>query len=99
VGEAHRRQTRAQMDDDDRRAFKEKWEYRAAVRRFQSAFEAAERLAEAERALLLKEVASWLLQNLPNVISEERETARVVGVEIEIGRPDAGRHDDPPEAA
>jgi hypothetical protein len=38
--------------DDDRAAFREAWKYRAAVRRFPSAFEAAEQLAEAEAILL-----------------------------------------------
>ncbi len=67
--------------DDDRAAFKEAWKYRAALRRFQSAFEAAEGLAEAERQLLLEQVASWLLQHMPIGWSEEPKTAEVVATE------------------
>jgi hypothetical protein len=45
--------------DDDRAAFREAWKYRTAVRRFQSAFAAAEELAEPERQLLLEQVAGY----------------------------------------
>jgi hypothetical protein len=87
--------------DDDRSAFRESWKYRVAVRRFQSAFEAAEGLAEAERQLLLEQVANWLLQHMPGVPSEESKTAKVVRVEISQGgvASPSGRDDDPPEAA
>ncbi len=74
--------------DDDRRAFREQWELRVALRRFESAFEAADRLPEAERAALLKVVASRLLQNLPEVPSGESSTAEV----------EAGGHDNPSDA-
>jgi len=85
--------------DDDRQAFREQWDYRVAVRRFQSAFEAADRLAKAERTLLLKEVAERLLQNLPHVSSEEPDTPRVASIETEEGQPEAGRPDNPSDAA
>jgi len=87
--------------DDDRAAFKEAWRYRAAVRRFQSAFEAAEQLADPERQLLLEQVATWLLEHMPNVPSEQPKTAEVVGIEMNQSdiQPLSGRDDDPPEAA
>jgi hypothetical protein len=87
--------------DDDRAAFKEAWKYRAAVRRFQSAFEAAEQLAEPERQLLLEQLGNWLLEHMPNVPSEQPKTAEVVGIEMNLAgtQPLSGRDDDPPEAA
>jgi hypothetical protein len=87
--------------NDDRSAFRESWKYRVAVRRFQSAFEAAEGLAEAERRLLLEQVGSWLLQHMPSVPSGESKTAKVVHVEISQGGVESpsGRDDEPPEAA
>ena len=87
--------------DDDRRAFKEAWDYRVAVRRFESAFEAAERLAAAERQLLLEQVARWLLQHIQNVPSEEQKTVRVLGIEINQADtpPISARDDEPPETA
>jgi hypothetical protein len=87
--------------DDDRAAFREAWKYRVALRRFQSAFEAAERLAEAERQQLLEQVANWLIQQMPNVQSEEPKTAEVVGIEMnQVGTELlSGRDDDPPETA
>jgi hypothetical protein len=57
--------------DDDRSPSRREWEYRAAVRRFQSAFEAAERLQETDRQLLLEQLGEWLLRHIPNVPSEE----------------------------
>jgi hypothetical protein len=87
--------------DDDKRSFKEAWDYRVAVRRFESAFEAAERLAVAERQLLLEQVARWLLQHIPKVPSQEQNTVKVVGIEINQvdTRPISPRDDEPPEAA
>jgi len=87
--------------DDDRSAFRESWKYRVAVRRFQSAFEAAEGLAEAERQLLLEQVGNWLLQHMPSVPSEESKIAEVVRIEISHGgiESSSGRDDDPPEVA
>jgi hypothetical protein len=87
--------------DDDRRAFREAWDYRVAVRRFESAFEAAERLAAAERQLLLEQVARWLLQHIKNVPSEEQKTVKVLGIEINQAdtQPISPRDDEPPEAA
>jgi hypothetical protein len=87
--------------DDDRRAFKEAWDYRVAVRRFESAFEAAERLAAAERQLLLEQVARWLLQHFRTPPSEEQKTVKVLGIEISQADtpPISARDDEPPEAA
>jgi hypothetical protein len=87
--------------DNDRRAFKEAWDYRVALRRFESAFEAAERLAAAERQVLLGQVARWLLQHIRNVPSEEQKTVKVLGIEInEVHtQPRSARDDEPPEAA
>ncbi len=85
--------------DEDRAAFREAWKYRAAVRRFESAFEAAEQLAEAERQLLLEQVANWLLQHMPNVPLEEPKTTEVVGIETNQAGDQAAQDDDPPEAA
>ena len=87
--------------DDARAAFKEAWKYRAALRRFQSAFEAAEGLAEAERQLLLEQVASWLLQHMSTGRSEEPKTAEAVATETNraSAQPLKGEDGEPPEAA
>jgi hypothetical protein len=87
--------------DDDRAAFKEAWKYRAAVRRFPSAFEAAEQLADPERQLLLEQLANWLLEHMPNVSPEQPKTAEGVGIEMDEAdtQPLSGRDNDPPEAA
>ena len=68
---------------------------------FESAFEAAERLAAAERQLLLEQVARWLLQHIKNVPSEEQKTVKVLGIEINQAdtQPISARDDEPPEAA
>lgn len=87
--------------DDDRVAFKEAWKYRAAVRRFQSAFEAAEQFADAERQLLLEQLANWLVQHMPNVPVGTPKTGEVVGIEMNQAgtQPLNSRDGDPPEAA
>jgi hemerythrin len=87
--------------DDDRRAFREAWEHRVAVRRFQSAFEAADRLPEADRQLLLEQVGEWLLQHIPNVPAQEQKAAEVESIQTNQvdAQPLSGRDDDPPGAA
>jgi len=82
--------------DDDRRAFSKAWKYRMAVRRFQSAFEAVDGLADAERRLLLEQVANWLLEHMPGVPSQEPRTAEVAS---EIDQVAPSHDDEPPEAA
>lgn len=62
--------------------FDEVVEYRIAVRRFESAFEACERLPHENRQLLLKEVANRLAQQMPEAPSEEQTEVKVIGIEI-----------------
>jgi len=82
--------------DDDRSAFREAWKYRVATRRLQSAFQAVGGLADAERQLLLEQVAHWLLRHMPGVPSGEPRTAEVVTSEIDQAAPSPD--DDAPEA-
>jgi hypothetical protein len=86
--------------DDDKRAFREAWEYRVAVRRFQSAFEAVARLQGADRQLLLEQVAEWLLEQVPKLPSKEPKAAEVESVETNQADPQplSDWDDDPPEA-
>ena len=73
--------TEFQMDDRIR-SFDELLEYRIAIRRFESAFEACERLADEKRRLLLKEVATRVSQQMPHAPSEEQTEVKVIGIEI-----------------
>jgi len=68
--------------DERKRSFEEVLEYRVAVRRVESAFEACERLPYEDRQLLLKKIAERVLQQLPNALSEEQKAVKVIGIEI-----------------
>jgi THUMP domain-containing protein len=69
--------------DDSSRSFREALEYRIAVRLFNSAFEACNRLSQSDRDALLKEIAKRVLDNLPQVHSKnEQNPAKIVGIEI-----------------
>jgi predicted XRE-type DNA-binding protein len=68
---------------DDARSFAAKLDYRMAVRRFESAFEACERLTEADRQLLFKEIAERVNQHLRQAQPKEQKAVKVIGIEIE----------------
>ncbi len=57
-------------------------EYRIALRRFEAAFEALERVPDDDRQLLLREIGQRLLQQMPKAPSEERKGPTVIGIEI-----------------
>ena len=68
--------------DESKRLFKEAFDYRIAVRRFKSAFEACERLVQEDRELLLRQIAERALGSLPNPMSQKQKTVEIVGIEI-----------------
>jgi hypothetical protein len=68
--------------DESKRSFKETLDYRIAVRRFESAFEACDRLVQEDRELLLRQIAERALGSLPNPTSQKQKTVEIVGVEI-----------------
>ena len=71
--------------DDRERSFSEALEYRTAVRHFECAFAACERLHHEDRVSLLKEIAKRLLQQLPPAPSAEPKTVQIMGIEIKSG--------------
>ena len=56
--------------------------YRIAARMFESAFAACERLPEADRQLLLREIGKRILKNISPPITEAVKPIQIVGVEI-----------------
>jgi hypothetical protein len=69
--------------DDSSKSFREALEYKIAIRLFNSAFEACNRLSQSDRDVLLKEIAKRVLDNLPQVHSKkEQNPAKIVGIEI-----------------
>jgi hypothetical protein len=56
--------------------------YRIAVRTFEGAFAACERLAPAERELLLREVGKRLLEIMSRPSTDPVKPIQVLGVEI-----------------
>jgi hypothetical protein len=70
------------MDDRKRSSAEATIEYQRALLRFESAFEACERLPRDDRLVLFKEIAVRLLQRLPNAASKEQKVVQVTGIEI-----------------
>jgi hypothetical protein len=56
--------------------------YRVAARMFESAFAACERLPEADRQLLLREIGKRILKNISPAPTEAVKPVQIVGVEI-----------------
>jgi hypothetical protein len=81
VGKAADDVTEFQMDDRIR-SFDELLEYRIAIRRFESAFEACVQLPDEKRQLLLMEVAKRVSQQLQHTPSEEQTEVKVIGIKI-----------------
>jgi len=77
------------MDGDHDRSFGRNIDYRIAVRMFESAFQACERLPDEDKQLLFREVAKRLLDQIPNNRSEEPTTeptaVKILGIEIKQG--------------
>jgi hypothetical protein len=69
--------------DESKRSFKEAFDYRIAVRRFESAFEACDRLLQQDRESLLRQIAERALDRLPTPRSQKQKTVEIVGIEIE----------------
>jgi len=67
---------------DRKRSFGEALEYRVAVRRFASAFEACEHLPLSDRQLLLKDIANRIFQQLSAAPPEEQKAVKVTGITI-----------------
>ncbi len=68
---------------DDARSFAAKLDYRTARRRFELAFETCERLTEADRKLLFKEIAERVTQHLRQAQPKEQKAVQVIGIKIE----------------
>lgn len=71
--------------DDRKQSFEERVQYRVAVRRFDSAFEACAQLPHEDRRLLLEEIAKRLLQQLPPASPKDQKVAKVIGIDIKQG--------------
>jgi len=69
--------------DDRKRSIGEALDYRIAVRRFESAFEACARLPHTDQQLLLREIAKRVSQRQQPVPEpEEQKAVKIVGIEI-----------------
>jgi hypothetical protein len=69
--------------DDRKRSFAEQLDYRIARRRFESAFEACEKLADVDRQLLLKEIAERASKHLRQTQPDEQKAVKVIGIKVE----------------
>jgi hypothetical protein len=67
---------------DRKRSLEETLDYAIAVGRFDSAFEACERLHRDDRQLLLREIAERIAKQLPNEPSESQMVPKATGIEI-----------------
>ena len=56
--------------------------YRIALRMFESAFAACDRLPEADQQFLLREIGKRILKNISQVSAETAKSVQVLGVEI-----------------
>jgi hypothetical protein len=63
---------------DPKRSFVETLDYRIAESRFESAFEACERLPQDDQQLLLRQIAERIIQHMAIVPSDERTTIPTV---------------------
>lgn len=69
--------------------------YRVAVRLFDSAFAACERLSHEEQQLLLREIGTRLLQSIPKseIPAEAPQPVKITGISVKVeerGQPTAG---------
>ena len=64
--------------------------YKIAARMFESALAACERLPEAERQLLLREIGKRILKNISPPAMDTIKSIQVVGIEIRQHGSDAG---------
>jgi hypothetical protein len=69
--------------DDRKRSFAEQLDYRIARRRFESAFEACEKLTDVDRELLLREFVERVSKRLGQTQPDEQKAVKVIGVKIE----------------
>ena len=60
--------------------------YRVAVRLFESAFAACERLPDAERQSLMREISAQLLQRIPKSASptEAPQPVKITGISVKV---------------
>ena len=65
--------------------------YRIAARMFESAFTACERLPEADRQFLLREIGKRILKTISKFPAETAKPVQVLGVEIKQQSPEDGR--------
>lgn len=69
--------------DDRKRSYAEMLDYRIALRLFEFAFEACERLHDDDQQLLLKEIAKRVSRTWVAQPEEQKEKAvKVLGIEI-----------------
>jgi hypothetical protein len=69
--------------DDRKRSFAEQLDLRIARRRFESAFEACEKLADLDRQLLLREIVERASKHLRQTQHDEQKAVKVIGIKIE----------------
>lgn len=72
--------------DDRKRSFAEQLDYRIAVRLFESAFDACQRLPDQDQRLLLWEIAKRASQKAGPAEEQKAKAVQILGIEIDISR-------------
>jgi|HubBroStandDraft_4_1064222.scaffolds.fasta_scaffold2727900_1 hypothetical protein len=72
--------------DDRKRSFAEKLDFRIAVRLFESAFEACERLPDQDQRILLDEIAKRVSQKIGPAEEQKAKAIQILGIEIDSSR-------------
>ena len=72
--------------DDRKRSFAEQLDYRIAVRLFESAFEACERLPDQDQRILLEEIAKRASQKVGPAEEQRAKAIQILGIEIDTSR-------------
>jgi hypothetical protein len=72
--------------DDRKRSVAEQLDYRIAVRLFESAFEACERLSDQDQRILLGEIAKRASQTIGPAEEQKAKAIQILGIEIDSSR-------------
>ena len=72
--------------DDRNRSFAEQLDYRIAVRLFEFAFEACERLPDQDQHILLEEIAKRGSQKVGPAEEQRAKAIQILGIEIDTSR-------------
>jgi hypothetical protein len=72
--------------DDRKRSVAEQLDYRIAVRLFESAFEACERLSDQDQRILFGEIAKRASQKTGPAEEQKAKAIQILGIEIDSSR-------------